>query len=91
MKKVILAVVIGISAISFVSCGNSEVNEDNIKDKYNVDEYIEQQNPISHSHLSKIREIIRSNIKDVNERISWSMPIYEKNGNYISFCAGKNK
>ena len=34
MKKVILAVVIGISAISFVSCGNSEVNEDNIKDKY---------------------------------------------------------
>ena len=35
MKKVILAVVIGISAISFVSCGNTEVNEDNIKDKYN--------------------------------------------------------
>ena len=42
MKKVILAVVIGISAISFVSCGNSEVNEDNIKDKYNVDKYIEK-------------------------------------------------
>ena len=61
------------------------------KEHSNVDEYIEKQNPISHSHLSKIREIIRSNIKDVNERISWSMPIYEKNGNYISFCAGKNK
>ena len=42
MKKVILAVVIGISAISFVSCGNTEVNEDNIKDKYNVDKYIEK-------------------------------------------------
>ena len=42
MKKVILAAVIGISAMSFVSCGNTEVNEDDIKDKYNVDEYIEK-------------------------------------------------
>ena len=42
MKKVILAAVIGISAMSFVSCGNTEVNEDNIKDKYNVDKYIEK-------------------------------------------------
>lgn len=41
MKKVILAVVMGISAMSFVSCGNTEVNEDNIKNKYNVDEYVE--------------------------------------------------
>ena len=45
------------------------------KSPSNVDEYIEQQNHISHSHLNKIREIIRSNTKDVNERISWSMPI----------------
>ena len=36
MKKVIL------SAMSFVSCGNTEVNEDNIKNKYNVDEYVEK-------------------------------------------------
>ena len=42
MKKVILAVVMGISAMSFVSCGNTEVNEDNIKNKYNVDEYVEK-------------------------------------------------
>ena len=42
MKKVILAAVIGISAMSFVSCGNTEVNEDNIKNKYNVDEYVEK-------------------------------------------------
>ena len=47
MKKVILAVVIGISAISFVSCGNSEVNEDNIKDKYNVDNFNYEENGIS--------------------------------------------
>ena len=42
MKKGILTVVIGISAMSFVSCGNAEINEDNIKNKYNVDEYIEK-------------------------------------------------
>ena len=42
MKKVILAVVMGISAMSFVSCGNTEVNEDNINNKYNVDEYVEK-------------------------------------------------
>ena len=36
MKKVILAVVMGISAMSFVSCGNTEVNEDNIKNKYKI-------------------------------------------------------
>ena len=47
MKKVILAVVIGISAISFVSCGNTEVNEDNIKDKYNVDNFNYEENGIS--------------------------------------------
>ena len=42
MKKVILAVVMGISAMSFVSCGNTEVNEYNIKNKYNVNEYVEK-------------------------------------------------
>ena len=47
MKKVILAVVMGISAISFVSCGNTEVNEDNIKDKYNVDNFNYEENGIS--------------------------------------------
>ena len=40
MKKVILAAVIGISAMSFVSCGNTEVNEDNIKNKYMKIEFL---------------------------------------------------
>ena len=57
----------------------------------NVDEYIKLQTPSSQSHLKIIREIIKNNIKDINEKISWSMPTYEKNGNSISFCALKEQ
>ena len=57
----------------------------------NVDEYINLQLPICHSHLKTIREIIKNNIKDVNEKISWSMPTYEKEGDNISFVALKDR
>ena len=56
-----------------------------------VDEYINLQVPRCHPHLKTIREIIKNNIKDVNEKIAWSMPTYEKNGNNISFSALKNR
>lgn len=51
-----------------------------------VEEYIELQLPETHPHLNDIRSIIRSSVPDVNERILWSMPTYEKNGNSISFA-----
>ena len=57
----------------------------------NVDEYIDSQAPLCQSHLKTIREIIKNNIKDINEKISWSMPTYEKNGNSISFYASKDR
>ena len=57
----------------------------------NVDEYINLQDPLCQPHLKIIREIIKNNIKNINEKISWSMPTYEKNGNSISFCALKEK
>ncbi len=53
-------------------------------------EYIESQSLEAHSHLTKIAAIIRDSIPCVNERISWSMPTYEKAGKSVSFSACKN-
>ena len=52
-------------------------------------EYIESQPLEMQSHLTKIAAIIRESISGVNERISWSMPVYEKAGKSISFSACK--
>ena len=59
-------------------CGNAPSN---------VDEYINLQIPISQSHLKTLRNIIKNNVKGIKEKVSWSMPTYEKNGNSISFSA----
>ena len=53
-------------------------------------EYIESQSIETHSHLTKIAAIIRDSIPCINERISWSMPTYEKAGKSVSFSACKN-
>ncbi len=55
-----------------------------------VSEYIELQPLNTHSHLTSIAAIIRDAVPGVNERISWSMPTYEKEGKTVSFCACKN-
>ena len=56
-----------------------------------VDEYINLQDSLSQPHLKTIRDIFRNNIKGINEKISWSMPTYEKNGNSLSFYALKDR
>ena len=53
-------------------------------------EYIESQPAKARPHLAEIAAIIRDGIPGVNERISWSMPTYEKAGNTLSFSACKN-
>ncbi len=53
-------------------------------------EYIESQSLEAHPHITKIAAIIRDSIPCVNERISWSMPTYEKAGKSVSFAACKN-
>lgn len=53
-------------------------------------EYIESQSPEVRLHLNGIRNAILDSVPDVNERIAWSMPTYEKAGNSISFSACKN-
>ncbi len=54
-----------------------------------VSEYIELQPSEAHSHLIRIVNTIRDGIPNVSERISWSMPTYEKAGKSISFAACK--
>lgn len=55
-----------------------------------VTEYIELQAAEARSHLNKIRDAVQNSVPDVRERIAWSMPMYEKAGNSISFSACKN-
>ncbi len=50
-----------------------------------VSEYIESQ-----PHLKQIVNIIHKTIPNVNERIVWSMPTYEKDKKSISFSTCKN-
>ncbi|RKJ45300.1 hypothetical protein D7X98_08650 [bacterium 1XD8-76] len=52
-------------------------------------EYIESQPSKARPHLTEMRTIIRNSVPGVNERISWSMPVYEKEGKTISFSACK--
>lgn len=55
-----------------------------------VSEYIEAQAPETRSHLKGLAAAIRESVPEVSERISWSMPTYEKSGKAISFYACKN-
>lgn len=52
-------------------------------------EYIESQPLETRAHLTDLRNIIRNNIQDVQERIAWSMPVYEKDQRSVSFAACK--
>ena len=55
-----------------------------------VGEYIESQPAQTQDSLNEIRNILINSVPNVNERILWSMPFYEKNGNSVSFAACKN-
>ncbi len=55
-----------------------------------VTEYIVLQEIKCRSHLTKLRNVILNNIPNVKERIAWSMPMYEKTKQSVSFSACKN-
>ena len=55
----------------------------------NVDEYIAAQDEAVQPKLREIREILRSELPDALEKISWSMPTYWKGRNLIHFAASK--
>ncbi len=54
-----------------------------------VSEYIELQPIETHHRLTEMMIILQNSVPNVNERILWSMPYYEKDGKSISFSACK--
>lgn len=52
-------------------------------------EYINSQPLQTHSHLTEMMVTLQNSVPDINERVLWSMPYYEKGGNSISFSACK--
>jgi uncharacterized protein YdhG (YjbR/CyaY superfamily) len=59
-------------------------------DKYiTIDEYIEQFPPEIREILINVRETIRENAPDAEERISWGMPTFWQGKNLIHFAAQK--
>ena len=55
-----------------------------------IDEYILSQDEGIRGQLQNIREAIRKELPDAEERISWSMPTWRKGHNIIHFAANKN-
>lgn len=52
-------------------------------------EYIHSQPLETHAHLKEMRIALKDSFPDINERILWSMPYYEKEGKSLSFSACK--
>lgn len=55
-----------------------------------IDDYIKSQSEEVQEVLNKIRNAIRNEIPETEEKISWSMPTYYKGHNIIHFAAFKN-
>ena len=54
-----------------------------------VDEYILAQDEGIRDQLQSIRLVLKSELPDATEKISWSMPTYWKGHNIIHFAAAK--
>ena len=54
-----------------------------------VDEYIALQIPEAQKYLAELRNVIRSSVPEVKERIAWSMPYFSKGKCSISMAAFK--
>ena len=53
-------------------------------------EYIALQPGETQTRLTELMTVLKNSVPDVNERILWSMPYCEKEGESISFSACKN-
>ena len=54
-----------------------------------IDEYILAQDEGIRDQLQSIRSVLKSELPDATEKISWSMPTYWKGHNIIHFAAAK--
>ena len=74
-------------------CGRTfkNVNQDHYcgKAPETVEEYILAQDEEIRDKLQSIRSILRRELPDTTEKISWSMPTYWKGHNLIHFAASK--
>jgi len=55
----------------------------------NIDEYIAAQDELIQPRLKELRDILRAELPEAEERISWSMPTFWKGRNIIHFAAAK--
>ena len=55
-----------------------------------IAEYIEHQDADRQADLLLMQQTLREALPDAEERISWSMPTYWRDGNIVSFAAFKN-
>ena len=74
-------------------CGRTfkKVNQDHYcgKAPETVDEYILAQDEGIRDKLQSIRSVLRRELPDATEKISWAMPTYWKGHNIIHFAASK--
>ena len=74
-------------------CGRAFKNENQShycgKAPETVDEYILAQDEGIRDQLLSIRSVLKSELPDATEKISWSMPTYWKGHNIIHFAAAK--
>ena len=74
-------------------CGRTfkKVNQDHYcgKAPETVDEYILAQDEGIRDKLQSIRAVLRRELPDATEKISWAMPTYWKGHNIIHFAASK--
>ncbi len=55
-----------------------------------VDEYILSQDEGIRDQLQSVRSVLKTELSDTTEKISWSMPTYWKGHNIIHFAHRKN-
>ena len=63
---------------------------DTAKNSADVDKYIAQYDGVARERLLRMREIIREEAGDAEEKISWAMPTFALYGNLVHFAAFKN-
>lgn len=55
----------------------------------NVDDYIANSATEAHAILNELREIIKSTVPEVEERISYNVPFYKYYGEFVGFATYK--
>ena len=74
-------------------CGRTfkNTNQDHYcgKTPETVDEYILAQDEEIRDMLQSVRAVLKEELPDAKEKISWSMPTYRKEHNIIHFAANK--